>query len=409
MNSVLIICGMFGSSESANGICAKNIAEEMLNRGISINIITDGEIDSELVEKGINIYSIKESWFKGFLRDNMKNQNPVRRILFHIIHLFRNVVSSIVYPNVSPFREKNVTKSAIQIIRENDIDMVLGLYRPYESISSVLKLKQLFGERIIGVTYHLDLLSAPENQSKMIRAYKAYKGKRAFLKELRDCDRILLPNSAKELGIKHEKLNYLDFPLYKKEYGECHQTIDFEFDKAFINISYVGTLDSENRSPKEVVGLLEKLHMIHGKKIILHIWGKLNDIETERMIKGNHLICYHGLINNNFVMTVLRNSDFLLNISNRITYRMIPSKIFQLFAANKPIINIVQHKDDAALPYFYKSSCSLSIMIDNSDNIKQLSAFIEKSYNATVYNKRDIFIESTPEYAVDVILGGGDY
>ena len=52
----------------------------------------------------------------------------------------------------------------------------------------------------------------------------------------------------------------------------------------------------------------------------------------------------------------------MLYISNFVLYNLIPSKIFQLFDSNKPILNIVNHPNDATIGYFERADGVLNMM-----------------------------------------------
>lgn len=89
---------------------------------------------------------------------------------------------------------------------------------------------------------------------------------------------------------------------------------------------------------------------IHDKTVKLHVWGKLSGVD----FSGLNNVEHHGMANVNEVPSILRNADFLLNVGNGITYKMIPSKIFQMFAAKKNILFCVRSDKDTSLPYFEK-------------------------------------------------------
>ena len=398
MCSILIICDDYGLSESANGICARNIVNELLVQNNSVYVLSD----SHILDDRINTTYVSRDWFKKFSDKYSKSRTLIKKYLYIIIHLFRGAISAIVYPNVNPIRSYRVYKEAIRIIKNNHIDTVVTFYRPYESLKAAIKIKQLMHSNICVVTYHLDLIQSPSNCSQFIRKYKMYKGKRALINEIKTVDRVLLPKSARYLNYKMPKIKYLDFPLYIKPQIENKET----FGKSSnVRMIYVGSLDWENRNPLYFIEVLNKLNAISEQCIEWHIWGRLADRKTEELICNCINVVYHGMIENEKVPTLLTESDFLVNISNQLTYQMVPSKIFQLFAVNKPIVNIVQNKNDYSLEYFNRTNCTLNIFTADKieRNVTLLKEFMSKKNN--IINNDNTFYEATPEYAVRTILG----
>ncbi len=399
MNNILIICSEYGEIYDANGICIKNVVNELIRRKNNVYIIAQGRDNVKIAKEinGAKVYYIK---FKNITNIVEKKRNYFFSILVKIFLLVRRICVFILYPNVSFIRYRKVLKLAKKIINENDISIIIGAYRPFESLATLIKLKKIYKDKIKSIAYHLDLLLEPNTTNCCIKKYKIYRGKGFINKELKVIDSILLPESAQG-RIKSDKIEYFDFPLFieNKKYIE----FNYCFKKNCFNIVYIGSIDGKNRKIDYIKNLIQNVSMIDNKKIVLHIWGNINECVKEK-IKNNERIIYHGLINNKYTISLLNKADCLLNLSNIITYNMIPSKIFQLFSVGKPIINIVYNKDDAALSYFERSGISLNLFAnDNCENANK--KFIEFIYNSDklLLNKNE-FIKSLPSYTASLIL-----
>ena len=167
------------------------------------------------------------------------------------------------------------------------------------------------------------------------------------------------------------------------------------------NIVYIGSLDIRNRSVQPAINWLRLLNQESKKKYVLHIWGALADADTQIIIEKNKdLIEYHGMLENSKVKAVMSEADLLLNISNLLLYKLLPSKIFTMFSTGKPIVNIVNNMEDCALPYFRKYDNVLSI---NSKCIDIMESNPQHLIGRKV-NADEFFIDYTPSVISNKLL-----
>lgn len=401
-NGVLFLCGHYGMSQYSNSICVKNLAEEFVRRGKTVYVyawcskslsVTDENIN------GVNVHYVRESTLYFFTEKYSNNKSPIAIILFLILRVVRYVQGIFIYPNIDPFNSRYYYKLSKKLIDNNRINTIVATYTPYDGIAAGIKLKKRYGNKIRLVTYHLDLMNSPANTG-LIKKVKLYLNKKAILEEQNYADKVLLPLSVDIVSSK--KVEYVGFPLFVQNVNEKRNSYRFSDD--VINISYVGSLSKANRDPSYAISLLEGLNRFVEKQILIHIWGSL-DKDCQRITNSKSVI-YHGIVNNEETMDILKRSDFLLNISNEVTYRMIPSKIFQYFAAKKPILNFIKNREDKSIPFFIKYNHSLMIhefMGDVLCQQEEIKEFIKVYYGKTIDLSHDSFIESTPSYICDVI------
>lgn len=406
MGGTFLLIGYY-NKHGANSTCARNIAAELVKRGNRVVVLSDLAQDypKHGTDDGVEVYRIKASLIERIQRKAEKYDNSAIRKLFRLLFFFRSIIAAIFYPNIEPIHSARVYYAAKKLHDIYRFDGVVAFYRPYDSIRASILLKKKYHSALKIVTYHLDLLSSPSNANKHVVKYKIKRAASAFDRELCLCDKVLLPNSARErIETSNEIIAFLDFPLFVSQDAK-QQCCKFTFPENTINLAYAGLLGDGNRNPLQFISALEKLPKIRNRKVILHIWGGLEGKETVAAVQNSSVVVYHGIAESGEVPGILASADFLLNISNKIVYQMVPSKIFQLFAANKPIINVVQHENDAALPYFERTSCTLNLKAyeDGIDAPGLIKDFIDRNYGAEVRNQEELFIESTPEYAVDLI------
>lgn len=392
--NVLLLCGYYYSDFNANTVCAKNIACELEKQGYNAYILTYYDKEQKQIDK---CYDVKLDWLKRHVESLRNSKGVLNRIRFLFWSSLRRILIFPFYPFAPSTVSRKYTKRALEIINKQKIDMVIGFYKPYDPIASCMKIKKKLGNKIISVTYHLDLANEPEDRDSLIGKYKKSKALRAFKKEKTSSDLIIAPLS--ESGkYPEDNIRYVDFPLFISETGV---ESGFNFDKNAINLVYVGSLDDRNRNPEYFFNVIQKVNEKSSKKVILHIWGKMaSDFDNY----SNEIIQFHGIISNECVIDLLKNSDYVVNISNYITYQWIPSKIFQLFASGKPIINVVNNSKDVAVEYFrrYGCVCYIEEFKHNFDkDVEDLFRFLLESHD--LETSTDIerkFESSTPKYFV---------
>ena len=106
-------------------------------------------------------------------------------------------------------------------------------------------------------------------------------------------------------------------------------------------------------------------------------------------------------------MNLLKRADLLLNITNKNTINMLPSKIFQLFAAQKPILNFVKNRNDCSLPYFKKSMVTFNIYEDTEISEQEFGVlqFIDGIDRSNIKVNEELLYKCTPKHLINIIEG----
>lgn len=398
MPKYLFICSDYLSSSDANGICVKNVVNE-LKKGGKVSVISESDNDGILYESEQEvIYGVRRTSFSSFIKKHGESG-----LFAAAVRIIRGSIAAINYPNVSQGRSEKVYQLANRLVTNGDADIVVCVYRPFESLYAGMRLKKAHTDiRVIG--YHLDLLTEPNNTNPCIVAYKKLKANRFIQREIETFDRIILPKSMKRYT-DHSKLCYADFPLFSL--GNEQQASGFAFEKEYVNFAYIGSIDGCNREITYLLRILDGAQKKIGRPIRLNVWGNA-DQSVQQQIGESDIAQYHGLIDNTFTDDLLNNADFVVNLSNRNTYAMVPSKIFQLFSCRKPVLNIVESEQDAALPYFLQNSFACNVYAylgELVSDVEKVSDFIME-YSGRCQNAdviENLYRESKPAYVVDLI------
>ena len=91
---------------------------------------------------------------------------------------------------------------------------------------------------------------------------------------------------------------------------------------------------------------------------------------------------------------------------------IVPSKIFELFATGKPILNFSTQGDDGSLDYFRRYPLSYTVEWLNTTSegkestIKQLSSFIVDKRNdcVSISDISGLYSQCTPQYLANQII-----
>ena len=399
---ILFLCGHYAFPTAANSICVQNLAEEFQRGGHQVFVLAKGcEYCGEKEDiNGVTVWKYYGDSYSKVVAFFNQRKNLFWKTLFSLIQIIRYLFVVFFYPVTSPKDTPRIYRRAKELIDKEGIDVVVATFMPYEAIKAVLQLKERYGNKLKVVTYHLDLLTNPNNESSFVAGIKKRQAERAIKKEFSIIDRVLLPYTAPI--IESDKIVYVDFPLYIPDAEEKRVSV-YRFDSHYINIAIAGSLDSSNRNPMYFCELIERLPKIHDKIVKLHVWGRLSNVD----FKGLNNVEHHGMANVNEVPSILRGADFLLNVGNGITYRMIPSKIFQMFAAKRNIIFCVRSDKDKSIPYFEKYGHVVILKEYErkmEEDIKKIIDFIEVNYKKTIIVDDTLFTTSKPEYICEKII-----
>lgn len=413
MYNILIVTGNFFPEVSANGINVSNIGNELLKRGHNVTYISIAQNNLDKYDyMGSDVYPIKSTKFAKF--SNLKKEGKLgfwgNFYFFNLIILrkFKSILNIIRFPNVEPHQSKEALKVAEKLYHQEKFNCIIGVFRPFSSVSVAISMKQKHPE-ILSIAYYLDLINGATKPSFVPNIfYKklCYKGEvKAFSK----LDYILMAKGGKNIysnsnyNSVNNKIHYVDFPLFNFNYNNGVT----KFDKSKINFVYAGTLSKEYRNPNVMLKILQKTsEYING--IVLHIYGRgdCNSIINKYKLINSYTIIEYGVVPHDQVVSSMQEADFLINISNS-KKNIMPSKIFEMFSTGKPIINFISNKNDITIPYFnkYPSVFNFNEWGICKEDLKLLINYImrEKGNQYSFFDIKSKYIENTPEYNVDIL------
>lgn len=393
----VLFIGGDGSQTNANSVCVNNMAHEMESCRHKVCVLSLGDGPEQVPDTYYGKLKVKVA----------SHPTLLMKLWLKLFDLMRHVVLLPFYPDVAPCRSRKMAKKAEELMCKNDIELVVAVFNVYENIYAGMHLKKRFGEKIKVVSYHLDLRTSSVNPSKLIRNYIYKHALASVVKENKVVDKMLIPYSGQKdieklTGMDMSKVYFVGFPVFIEENKVEKCELPFENDA--INIAYIGSLSSDNRNPGYILKLLEQVKEKLGRKIMVHVWGDAADVE--QILADSLVAAYHGKIDNRFVRYVMDNADFLLNIGNTVTYSMLPSKVFGMFATGKPIINVITHPEDATLPYFerYNNSIDVREYQKNQADTAFLADGVAAKLNSPLKDSQSLFDDFKPATICEIIM-----
>lgn len=396
MKNILILSSDYSDSSNANGICVRRVAEYYQSNNRHVIVVSTSNMakaDEIINDVRIKYFPIDSSGLKLQKRLSMRG-SVWGEFRYQLFRIARYAKLLFFYPNCHPSRTRKLIPFIERLITDEHIDLLLCTCRPYDSIDCGIKIKEKYRSSITVKSYYLDNIVEDYGRSFLERTIKKHKVKKHFKKEVKTLDSVFLPvNSTYQLSTNNGNIKYLGFPLYQIPSADF--VFDFNFDDNYYNAVYIGTIDSCNRDPLYAISLFNEINKATSKPFRLHIWGRIADNIAKQLICSSRCVEYHGYIDNKYTSDILRKSDVVLNLSNRINTNYLPSKIFQLFALNLKVINIFYDDNDCSMQYWTKYPNSLNIKF--GENICA-AANRTLGFMTTIINKEDKTFEELLEF-----------
>jgi len=358
MANIIFITSKYWPSPDANGICVQQIVNQLKSEGhqiICICVQEDGQLKHEFFE-GVEIFRVKKTLYSIMLEK--ERESGKKSFYMTLLTLLRRILSLVfipIFPNTEPYRTRKIYRIVESIAHEKPIDCVIGVFRPFEGVAVAQRIKKKYPKITCG-GYYLDIMKGATIPNIFPKKMYSKLCDGRELKIFNSLDFILMAEAGKIIYEKpyfksvKEKINYINFPVFRNIGKEVQQRIDY--DKEYYNIVYAGYLDRTYRNPTFIFKVIQNLYK-KGCKIKLHLYGRNNciDIINEYCQNNSDNFYYYGTVDSDKAKEAILSADAVLNISNK-TANIVPSKIFELCSSCKPIINVVTNADDVSLEHF---------------------------------------------------------
>lgn len=404
LKRILIAVGDIYPIPSANGICVKIIAEELIKRGYDVHCIANGYDRCGTVKEvdGVTIHFIKTP-FLWKLKESAMNETryPLKlfcKAVWKTLVYLRLPLYLMAFPAESKMHRNRFTQAISKILKEYNVSAVVGVNKPIEAIwGTYLAAKK---NNVPMISYFLDPLAGGiENH---------IVGKQKSLKRAVSVEKAILDYSTKAIFMEENKSNlfrrfghdydnkisFLGAPLLKDNFAKRHnQSIVGKK-----TILYAGAVGKEMRNPRYI---MECFNYIKNARLIMYI---SNDCKwIEEFCNTNTEI--RGRIPHDKMMEKMKSADALLNIGNSDPL-FAPSKIIEYVGFGKPIISTYRIAEDTSIQYLDNYPASLciderTVSVENAAG--EIEKFIEESRTFDFKDIEHFFWKNKPAAFVDVI------
>lgn len=385
-NNILILTSQCFEDAKADGICGKNLKSGFNNLNDNVYLLGYSKANkndiSNLDNNSYCFYHVKKS-YKGKI-------NSIKR-------LFK--------PFIDTKLIDKYYKHGEEIIKSKNIDVIVSIYFPIETLLASIKLKEKY-KRLKIMLYEVDSSTDIDIINTISEKMKIYSYIRFMKKCYKKVDNILVMKS----HLKHvketykneinDKLSVFDVPvLLKKESYQMNKN------KKTIDFVYGGSLNKNAYSPKPILDFFNLNIEKHEWRLHFYTRGDCEDI-IRNVMNNDRRIISHGYVSVQELEEAQKNADFLLSIEHILKSNSIPSKVFNYFALGKPIIHFTHKKGYFCNNYIDKYPIGISVLCnDLEDNNEKILNFIDNNKNKTIETEEvyKTFEMNTPEYSAKLI------
>lgn len=406
---LLFLLGYYGPDSDASGNIVHTLATELAKNGDTVDVLCQGYENkpAERICESVTVYTVKNAFWARFF-DWGRQTRGVTRLAYLGGTLLRKCLLALRiwrYPNSETGVTRRMVERYEKELSQNTYEAVVAFFRPYACLEAGMRIAER--GKMPYVPYFLDLAEAQGRPGFMpLWLYQRLMG-RAEKKVFSACTFGVMPVTArkkrKDLYEAYgEKLLYLEFPSFSIKKRE-RPTVQEKKEKGDLVFCFAGTLDRNFRDPLPLLDVLNALSQRwKGGRVILRVFGGGDCGELLRHYNGgeNFVIEPGGRVSRQEIERQYEQADVLVNITNTFA-SLVPSKIFELFATGKPILNLCAHGDDGSQVYFDRYPvvfCAQGVEPEREG--EKLEAFIKKEKGKRISEDllETLYGENTPSY-----------
>lgn len=396
MKKYLFLLGSFYPNPSANGICIQNICDALVRQGNEVYIICENirNKDYSILLNGYNV---------NLISPRMDRRIKYKKNLYSQVNSLLHFRS---WPLTSKYVEKNFYRKALNLIDKYEIDNVICVCNPFETIITGKKIKER-KPNINLIYYFLDAFFQGKKPKWMNQESYEKRLNDYALKTFNFADKIIfMANHELPIDISRiykSKIFFLDIPLFSKDLWSSNTPIN----KIPVFL-YVGNFAQGLREPDFLFEVLWKLYN-EGLKFKAYFYGNLSDMKLPKYakkMKELKIVDIKGSISHEDSLKKMITADILINVDSN-NSNFIPSKIFEYMSTGKTILNVSDNSNKISLNYLEKYGRFISVNKSDLPNFCLMVDEIEnKLLNYTELSQdriQQLFERNTPEYFIKLV------
>lgn len=405
---ILFILSEYPPLTSPTALAASLVINEMAKKEeVYCLRIYDG---SQKVNDPVQIFSLFPSKSNSAWSTS-KIGTKLKRLIFRL----RQTVLIPFYPIAHPVLQNKVNKLAIKICKKYNIDVVICVSFPFESIVAGNYIKRTLPQ-IKFVSYLIDAFACGTPPKYLPKVFSNRRRESYEKRMISNADLVIAMESGRDFyeGKKYAgNIKFLNPAFFDDAKVSLvpDQTNRFDCNNTTITIVYSGYLYLPDRDPTFIIKALSNVPQYRFR---LQFVGRseVNQVIEKEKKEINYEILCSGHVGHDELKQILNNANIFLHlgVSNS---NAISGKIFEYMSYGKPIIALYFKDGEATLPYLnkYPFSCCIDMRKTSYEMAgKIIFDFINQCKGKTVplnYVK-EVFYTSTPEAFVHEIemLGG---
>lgn len=348
---ILFLLDYYREGNSANGVCCRNVAEYLADRGYEVfaGCYRPAAAPEEEIQNGVHILRM---WTMPDMPVHKTWKEKAKIYLRWLDPFLRIPAAS------ERTRADEITEFASAVVKKQKIDTLICIHLPSETLIAGDRLKKLFPHLFV-CAYQLDTLSGGNLPRHIPAAYARWRRIVWERNLFHAMDCVILMNASREHHAHHtaqeawmKRAVYGDVPLFvpRTVREKCARIDDC------VHIAFAGTMAESIRTPYHVINVLSRLKRYHVKLTI----AGMNQCRCAPAAGSALELTELGLIGHERVLEILDEADVLLSIGAKNV--MLPSgKIFEYMALGKPVIATYWSMQDVSLPYLEKYPLVLTL------------------------------------------------
>lgn len=405
---ILIVSHRYYPSQTARAYRWDSISKYFGNQGHDVDIITctDGNTYDKDKEFGQRLkiirvqdlsLKLKRIFIQGrTTKEYLKREggkSPKRFIARLFLFIYKGIYKNLIWPDIEIMWVISVIIKIRKLLKQNKYDAIITVARPFSSHIVGHLIKKIFPHVVwiidIGDPFSFDYTQNVNNTylyNKLNIRYERYIFNLSNAVTVTNMDtKIKYINTLK---LDTEIINVIG-PMLSIDYNQLSENAGNN-NKDIINVLFYGTLYNDIRNPEYAIILFSKLReCCPNIDLRFNIYGNIYGCEYLFEKYSYDWINYYGYYNREKLVSIIQDSDILLNIGN-ITEYQLPSKIIEYAATGLPIINVKYISGDSSERFL--ANYSSVINLDNrhaidKNIILKVAHFIN---NAPNVEKKDI-------------------
>ena len=404
---IVFFIGEYNGYVNTNKLIAISIAKELIKRDCAIELVSFSYRIEESYKtkiKGLDLTvfpanSVRSKIYNKYISER-KNNGIVLTVLKHPL-----ITASFHLNKYN--KHADLLHSLEKLISEKRIDTLVCFFFPFYPSHDILLDRNIKSRKI---AYQFD--SWGYNELSDIKKSRRINEEVDLFKA---SDSIFTIKTLYEVYSKDDnyseiidRMNAVEIP------NICHEEIDekirLDLDRNAYNILYVGTIDDDNRNPREFLNLVENTMINKNININVYFIGRNNSEVCKeyekKKINGQSFVYNLGPVTNDEANSYLYSDEiFLLNIGNNEKMKnQIPSKVYNYISTGKPVINYLQYDNDITKKIF--SEYDLIYEFTGDEDIDSFYDFLvnNKCRSISFNEIKEKYYECTPEYVADKLL-----